>query len=222
MPTQSPNEPKTVAAPDPSEIRRAGHVLFGAWRRLLSALARFFLRCGRLIASGVRDWARQWVRVRDYHMGAAGVWSPGGTRTRVTAAAVGLRAFAVGMAVAGWMTAGEKSAVLAGVATVLSELLWAGARFIIIALVLPRGSTDRSRLSVVYFAGLVPYLFGVTGALRLVTLAASAYLTRRGLISAGIGRRDADLAIGWSFGGQVGVVAAGWLFRALLAVVVGL
>jgi hypothetical protein len=87
---------------------------------------------------------------------------------------------------------------------------------------LPPGTTDRARLSAAYFAGLLPYVLGVTPVLRAVSLGASAYLTHRGLVGTGVTPGDAGRSVAWSFGGQVGVIAAGWAMRALVALVAGI
>lgn len=99
------------------------------------------------------------------------------------------------------------------------EVLWASMRFIIIALLMPRGVISRSRLSVAFLAGLLPYALGITWLLRLIALGASASLTHRGLVGAGVSRDDTRVVIGWAFGGQAAVLATGWLVRAVVALV---
>lgn len=164
-------------------------------------------------------WSRQWVRLRDYHLGAARPWDEQDALLRRTAAAIGLRSFSVGMllaALVAWNGGGWGPAIV----VVLSEILWASARFIILALLVPPGSIDRSRLATAFLAGVLPYLLGATPALRVVALALSAALTYRGLLGAGLARRDTTRAVAWSFGGQVATVALSWAVRAVVALVV--
>ncbi len=98
-------------------------------------------------------------------------------------------------------------------------MLWAGARFIIIAMLMPRGAITRTRLSIVFLSGLLPYAFGATWLLRMVALGGSALLTRRGLLGAGVSARDVRVTVGWSFGGQAAILVGGWLVRAVIALI---
>jgi hypothetical protein len=221
MPSTEPERPETKPGSEPNVVRLLWAALFGAWHRVLKTLAAAVLNVAHAMTTVARRWAQQWVRARNYHAIADAPWVPDDARDRETAAAIGLRAFAVGVALAAWATADLGSGLVAGIVLAATELLWAGARFIIIAVMMPSGVIDRPRLSIAFFAGLVPYLFGTTSALRILSLVASAYLTWRGLQGAGVRRLDATRAIGWSFGGQAGVIATGWLLRALLALVVG-
>lgn len=197
-----------------------GTGFLSAWHRALTAVASFALRAGRVGRSGLSSWLAQWPRVVAYHRSAAAPWVSEGARARETAAAVGARAFVFGILAAALVEASSRGIATTGLALALVELLWAGARFIIVAVLMPPGAIDRKRLSVAYLAGLLPYLVGVVAPVRLAALAGSAYLTRQGLLGAGVGRVDADRAIAWSFGGQAAVIATSWLARALLALVV--
>lgn len=194
--------------------------LFAAWRRVIGAVARAFARMATIMRSAARTWIAQWRLVLQYHASAAEAWSRDAT-TRETAAALGVRGFVFGMTLAGITMAATRDLWLPGVITVVSEVLWAGMRFIIIALLMPRGAIGRSRLYVAYLAGLLPYAIGATWFLRLLALGLSALLTYRGLLGAGVAKDDAKVTLGWSFGGQAGIIAGGWLLRALLAAVVG-
>lgn len=224
--TNSQHEPER----DPGERPAPAVALFDAWHRLIAALFRAWHRALVRIASGVvrvwraiqklwRVWAAQWTSVRDYHATADRPWVAEGERDRQVAAAVGLRAFVAGMLLAAVAAASAPSSWPAGAVTAMAEVLWAAARFIIIALLMPSAAIDRRRLSIVYVAGLVPYLFGTTALLRLISLGASAYLTRRGLLGAGVAQPDANRATGWAFGGQFAAYSAGWLLRAAVALV---
>lgn len=194
-----------------------GVAIVAVWHRTLSAIVSFLTRVAVIVLRATRAWAAQWPRVAQYHGDPSTAWSAEGERVRETAAAAGVRAFVFGVVVASVIEAASRNAVAAGVGVAVVEVLWAGARFIIIALLVPRGTIDRQRLSVAYLAGLLPYALGVTLPLRIAALFASAVLTHRGLLAGGMARSDASRAVAWSFGGQAAAVAAGWLARALLA-----
>ncbi len=219
----------TDDAPDPQPARRprsamipAVSALFVAWRRAISAVVAAALRLAATTGRLARTWVAQWRRAWDYHSGSDRAWSPGGLPERQTAAAIGVRAFIFGLAIAAVVTSVTSGGAAGpGIMVAMTELLWAAARFIIIALLTPRGAIDRSRLSVAFFAGLLPYAIGATALLRLVALGGSAFLTRRGLIGAGVARRDVHVSVAWAFGGQAGVIVLGWLARAIVALVAG-
>lgn len=216
MAEDSERDPKTVR----DTVGRFGAFGVGivaVWHRALCAIVAFFTRVGGIILGASRSWLAQWPRVALYHRSPRAAWSAEGGRVRETAAAAGVRAFVFGVVVASVIEAAARNAVPAGVGVAVVEVLWAGARFIIVALLVPRGTIDRQRLSVAYLAGLLPYALGVTLPLRIAALFASAVLTHRGLLAGGMARSDASRAVAWSFGGQAAAVAAGWLARALLA-----
>lgn len=195
--------------------------IVSSWHRGASAVIALILRIARALLVAARAWGVQWQRVWHYLRTAGDPWRDEGARGREAAAAVGVRAFVLGLVLAGWAAVSVKNTWMPGVALIVAELLWAGARFIIIAWLMPRGAIDRRRLSVAYLAGLMPYVVGITAPMRVVSLLASAYLTRQGMRGAGVRPRDVDQAIAWSFGGQFAVTAAGWLGRVLLALVIG-
>lgn len=203
-------------------VREVGGGLFGVWRGSLGILVRTFLWARGALVAAIRCWVLQLKRTWQYHTDPPAAWLPDAARTRETAAAVGVRAFFIGIIGASVLVVAGKHFVLSGVILGATEILWAGARFIIIALLMPRGAIDRPRLSIVFLAGMLPYLVGVTAATRLVSLLASAYLTQRGLVAAGVDATDANRSVGWSFGGQLGVLASGWLLRAIVALVASL
>lgn len=191
--------------------------LFSTWRRLLTTIATGSRRALAATRSIARNWAMQWVRLVSYHRDATLPWSVDGTRARQAAAAIGVRGFIFGIGLAALSAAGVRNSWLAVIAVVAEQLLWASARFIIIALVSPRGAIDRRGLSTAFMAGLLPYALGVTPALRTLSLAGSAVLTYRGLQGAGLRPGEARTAVIWSFGGQAAVGALGWILRAAIA-----
>lgn len=191
--------------------------LFSIWRRLLTALASAARRSALLVRRAAHAWMMQWVGFFRYHRDAALPWSPEGHRDRQRAAAIGVRALVFGVTLAALSAAGLRDSWLAAAAVSGEQLLWASARFIIIALVSPRGALDRPRLTTAFMAGLVPYAAGVTPTLRILALAGSAILTYRGLQGAGLRPGEARTAIVWSFGGQAAVAGLGWVLRALVA-----
>ncbi len=219
---QQPNEETEAAEPGVRSpiLHALTASLFSAWHRAIETVARALHRAAGFVRAAARSWIAQWALARQYHAMAAEPWPPD-TKARNTAAALGVRAFAFGLALAGITMAASRGLWLPGVITVISEALWAGMRFIIIALLMPRGAITRSRLYVAYLAGLLPYVFGATWLLRLAALALSAVLTYRGLLGAGVSKQDAKVTLGWSFGGQVGIITGGWLVRALIALVAG-
>lgn len=217
------DDPTSSDAPDPGTTtvteRSLPATLFTAWRGLISSIAKLFVQLASSARSLARSWTRQWLAVREYHRTSALPWESTDARIRETAAAVGVRAFVFGAILAGLVTAATRGLVLPAVVTVAGEVLWAAIRFIIIALLMPRGAIGRAGLSIAFLAGLLPYALGATWLLRAVSLLLSAVLTHRGLVGAGLRARDTRLAIGWSFGGQIAVIAGGWLARALIAIV---
>lgn len=129
---------------------------------------------------------------------------------------MGLRAFVFGLLLSGIGISTSTSRWLPIAVAVGSQVLWAGARFIIIALLMPWGAIDRPRLSTAYLAGLAPYALAATWVLQFAAIAVSAVLTQRRLVGAGVSQRDARTAIAWAFGGQAGVAAGIWVARALV------
>lgn len=193
--------------------------LFATWRRAIATVASWPLRLGRRAASLVRSWTSQWRSALQYHREAGSPWEAAGSKNRGAAAALGLRAFVFGLIALAILTASTRNSWGPGVVAAAGEVLWASMRFIIIALLMPRGVISRSRLSVAFLAGLLPYALGITWLLRLIALGASASLTHRGLVGAGVSRDDTRVVIGWAFGGQAAVLATGWLVRAVVALV---
>jgi len=213
--TDSGRSPKSAAS-----LLTVPARLFGAWRRAVGGIALLLVRVARLAKTVGREWAAQWSRTRVYHATSTLPWPPDAD-VRETAAAVGARAFVFGLVAMAIVTASSRGLWLPGAITVMSEVLWAAARFIIIALLMRGGAISRARLSIAFLAGLLPYALGVTWVLRLGALVASGVLTWRGLQGAGVDSRDARIAVGWSFGGQASVIASGWLVRAVLALLAG-
>jgi hypothetical protein len=202
-------------------VKAINRDVFRTWRLLISVVAGAVARLARAVPLVARRWVTGWSRVRDYHTDTRAALSSNDSIVAGAAAAAGVRAFAFGLVLAGAFTIAPRGAWEPGVFTMVGELLWAAARFVIIALLLPRGAVTRSRLAVVFCAGLAPYVFGATVLLRFVALLLSAALTRRGLLAADLPERDAVLAVAWSFGGQAGAIALGWLARAAVALLTG-
>lgn len=217
------DEPHATDGVEPETDSSPLHVvptgLFAAWRRMVSSIAGVVPRVVNDARSAGRTWIGQWRRVREYHLHAFEPWTVATVADRETAAAVGTRAFIFGVVVAGIVTATSSGLLGPAVVTTGTEVLWAGARFIIIAMLMPRGAITRSRLSIAFLAGLLPYAFGATWLLRMVALGGSALLTRRGLLGAGVSARDVRVTVGWSFGGQAAILVGGWLVRAVIALV---
>lgn len=213
---EAPSEPRT----DDPDLRSVPAGLFAAWRRMISGLASLGARTGAGARRLAVAWAGQWPLIRSYHAGAASPWEPAGESARRTSGALGLRAFIFGLVLCGISVSTTTSRWLPVAVAVGSQVLWASARFIIVALLMPRGVIDRTRLSTAYLAGLMPYALAATWVFQLAALAASAVLTERGLLGAGVPRRDARIAIAWAFGGQAAVVAGLWVARALLVLAV--
>lgn len=217
--------------PDPAADHRdntpAAPVTFGAvpsgffavWRRAIGAAVGIPARVGRSMSRVARSWWSQWRGALEYHRNAAAPWETAESASREAAAALGARGFMFGMIALAIVTASARNVWGPGVVAAGGEILWAGVRFIIIALLMPRGAIGRSRLSVAFLAGLFPYAIGVTWLLRLVALGASAVLTLRGMRGAGVSESDSRVAVGWAFGGQAAVLAAGWIVRAIVALV---
>lgn len=210
--------PKSGPAHEFAETAEAiGRDFFSRWRGALNAIARAAMGVARNLPSVVRRWWQQWARVARYHTHPAASWEPGQERVRETAAAVGLRAFIAGVVLGGYLIGVARHTPLPGVADIATEVLWAGVRFIIVGLLLPRGVVDRARLSTAFLAGLLPYAFALTPSLSLAALVASGCLTWRGLEAARVRIPDVNRVIAWSFGGQLGVVLFSWFARAVVA-----
>ena len=215
---------RDVPPSDPFEqvmaiLSAVAEAFFSAWRGLLEATYRVArIIYNAIVAGGVR-WMSQWVMVREYFADPLGPW----TRVDVpsVAAAFGLRAFAFGALASAALLMARGGTARAAVAMVVVESAWAAGRFAICAALIPASLAPRHRLVAVYLAGLAPYALGLTGALRLLALGASALLTARGVHGAGVGDRSVRIAIAWGFGGQIGVIVLGIASRAALAVLAG-
>jgi hypothetical protein len=203
--------------PASAPLRSLPSGLFAAWRRVIASIASVFPRLGRSAHAAAITWVAQWKRTGDYHRHSPEPWTDDGRLARQAAAALGVRAFVFGMVVAAIATAASRGLWGPAVATAGSEVLWASMRFIIVALLMPAGTIDRSRLSIAYLAGLLPYAFGATWLLRLLALGFSGLLTARGLLGAGVPRRHVRTVIGWSFGGQAAVIGGELVLRAIVA-----
>lgn len=195
-------------------LQAMGAGIFGMWRRALAFALRTASITSRGVRAGARRWWAQWPAALLFLRDPAAA-DPAGVPAR-TAAAIGMRGFAFGVIVAGVVASVGSSMWVAGAFTTLTEVLWAGARLAILALLLPARAAGRGRLATAFASGLLPYALGATPLLRLAALGISAWLTYRALAPAAA-PRDARTAVVWAFGGQTGAMALGWLGRAAMA-----
>jgi hypothetical protein len=200
-------------------LRTAVGTLFSAWRRMLGGVFDKTVPSGGWLTATAGRWRSQWGAIRTYVAGPTAAWS-GDAAAAEFAAAFGLRAFVFGILAGAAIAIAGGSAPVSAIATLAIESAWAAARLIIVMLLTPAGLLPRRRLIVAYAAGLAPYLFGVLAPLRVVSFLASAFLTYRGLVAAGLGSQDTRLAVGWAFGGQVAVMAFAWIARGALTALV--
>ena len=165
----------------------------------------------------LHGWNERMAAARRYVLAPADAWIRQDAPAVSAAAAVGPRYLIAGLLLAAAYTRATGGTIGEALAPAFVEIVWALGRLGAIALLVPARELPRPRLAAAYLAGLLPYVFGVTTWLRVVVLVASALLTFRGLTGAGLGGRRARTAVLWAFGGQVGVVAFGWVARAALA-----
>jgi len=132
-------------------------------------------------------------------------------------AALGLRAFVLGSATSVAIGVATAGAPGPSIASALSGVLWALARLAILLAIAPVDRRSRMLTAAVWGASLLPYLLGVTDALRWVALGASAFVCYGALSGAGIRLGTVRTMTAWAFGGQAGVFAAGWLLRGAIA-----
>lgn len=98
----------------------------------------------------------------------------------------------------------------------MASAIWAAARLGVMLVALRGVGMDRKTVIAAWAIGLLPYLAGATVGLRVLTFAASAYLTRRRLLALSVPRDDTGRAIRWAFGGQAAVVRTAWFVQAVL------
>jgi hypothetical protein len=169
------------------------------------------------VRGALRSWLRRWAEAIQP------LREPELFGTRPTAAraasALGVSAFAIGLLLAAAIAVAEGAPPRFALARTIQELLWAGGRFTILALLVRRSALPRASLATAFLAGLVPYAIGVTAGVRIAALLASWLLTVRALRGAGLESSVRRRACGWAFGGHLGTLAAGWLLRGALAVV---
>lgn len=191
------------------------------WMRLLSALARAVQGLGCALTRYIRAWRSRSLAARDYFLDPDDVWLHQDGVAISAAAAVGLRLFVVGMLATVGLALATGGVGRVAVITSGIEAVWAAARYAILVALVPSTALPRARLTAAYLAGLAPFAVGATALLRTAALIASGLLTFRGLTAAGLRRRTAAGAAVFAFGGQMGVVALGWLLRAAIALFVG-
>lgn len=137
-------------------------------------------------------------------------------------AALGVRALLFGSLLriaVGWLT--SRMVGVSGAQTI-GMLAWAAVRLAILVVLAPAGRVERVRAYAAWAVSLVPFALGATEGLRFLALAASAWLCLDALQSLGESRRTARTMVLWSFGGQAGVVALGWLVRGGVAAMISL
>ncbi len=198
------------------EFADAAGWIFDGWRRFLGRIARVLAVRARL--ERARDAARTavtYLRRPD----TLGNLDPPSIDSLT---AIGIRALILGSVASiavGWLTAG---ALGVPVARAIGSIVWAAARLAILIALGPRGRESHLRVYGAWTCSLIPFAFGVTEGLRLLTLAASAWLCLEGLVALGERRRIARTMVLWSFGGQAGVIALGWLLRGGIAAITAL
>ncbi len=220
MPTNAEEGPSESRVDDPA-VGSLPAGLFAAWRRTIAGAVSLVRRVGPGVRAIANAWVHQWSLLRTYHASSALPWDTTDDVARRVATAVGLRAFIFGLIATGISTATSTSLWLPVAVGVGSQVLWAGARFIILALLMPKGAISRARLSTAYLAALLPYAVAATWLLQLVALAVSSVLTYRGLTGAGVPERDVRTATAWAFGGQAAITIGGWAARALVVLIAG-
>jgi hypothetical protein len=190
--------------------------LFSGWKRVLARVGTALSPAEPLkrIVTVLRDAAR-FVRVPET---LGDVESASANRV----AALGIGALFVG-ALAG-VAVGRFTSGSLGVPTTqaLGMLIWAGARLAILMALAPRGADPRRRTYTAWAVSLIPFALGATEGLRLVALLASAWLCLRALESLDESPQTAKTMVLWAFGGQVAVVALGWLLRGGIAAIASL
>lgn len=199
------------------ELRRLAGDISAATRRRASRTRVRALRLAAGASSRLSAWAERMAAARRYLLDPVGAWTHDDAVAVSAAAAIGPRYLLAGLLLAASYTYATGGTPGEALSPVLVQIVWALGRIAVIALLVPAGRLPRPRLVAAYLAGLVPFVFGVTAALRLAALIASALLTFTGLTGAGLGGRRARTAVLWAFGGQVGVIVFGWIARAALA-----
>lgn len=190
--------------------------VFDGWRRVLARVGRFLAVPSRLarvrrVAGDVVAYLRNPGTLAD--LSAASIDS---------IAAFGVRALILGAVASiavGWITSGAFGIAIARAA---GALAWAAARLAILLALSPRGRSSHLRAFAAWACSLIPFMFGATEGLRLLTLVASAWLCLEGLIALGEDKRVAQTMVLWSFGGQASVIALGWLLRGGIAAIAAL
>ena len=207
-----------VAAPakTASEMGDSVSWLFSGWKRVLARVGTALspVRPLKRIGTVLRD-AASFVR----HPATLGHLEANAVK-RVTT--VGVGSLFVG-ALAG-VAVGRFTSGSFGVPTTqaLGMLIWAVARLAILMALAPRSNGARSRTYTAWAVSLIPFALGATEGLRLIALLASAWLCLGALNSLDESPQAAKTMVLWAFGGQVGVVALGWLLRGGIAALASL
>ncbi|TDB37004.1 MAG: hypothetical protein D9V44_10925 [Actinobacteria bacterium] len=190
--------------------------IFDGWRRFLA-------RTGRVLAVRTRltrmqsasryvvTYLRRPAALGDLDVTAIDSVAAFGVRTLIIGSFAGI--------VVGWLTMGAFGIAVSRAA---GTLAWAAARLAILLALSPRGRENHLRAYAAWACSLVPFIFGVTEGLRLLALAASAWLCLEGLLALDVHKRTARSMVLWSFGGQASVIALGWLLRGGIAAIAAL
>ena len=218
-----PHTPGADALRDITEALRWGfRALFTIWQALLTRVVRWTAGVVALLGTLARRTARKSALVSAYVTQPTEAWSDTDDTVRSAAAAFGVTSLIAGLMMSGALAANTGESAVGIALIVLTEILWATVRYVILALLSPVRSVSRAKLVTAYLAGLIPYAIGLTPALRVVSLAWSAILTERGLRGAGVPDRVRRTGVSWSFGGQAVAMLAGVLGRGALVVLLGL
>ena len=200
--------PPSDGAPDGDPLTG----LFGAWRRVVSAVAGVAGRAARALP-GSRP-------ARALAMASAYVRDPAGTLARADGdgmarlAEAGAAALAVGAGLAFLVSGALGDAEIRRFLAIGWTAAWALVRLLLLRLA-GRGHpfTDTRRLEAAWGASLLPYLTAVAPPLEIAALGVSAYLAHRGLIALGASREESTRAVAVAFGGQALVEIGAWVVR---------
>lgn len=99
------------------------------------------------------------------------------------------------------------SAAFAAVSTVA----WAVARYLVLAVLTPPPPGVRGSIAVAWGRGCIAYALALAGPLRAAAFAASAVITYRSLVAAGVEARRAAGSCSIAFGVEAAALAAGWI-----------
>lgn len=194
---------------------RSGDPLSGpflAWRRLLTRLIRGTARLGAALAGSrpVRTAAAAARYLRD----PAGTLAAASTAERSLLKEAGAAALVLGVALSFAVPAAVGAPTVHRFLAAGWTAAWALARLFVMRTV-ARGplAARPDRIDDAWGPALLPYALAVIDPLPLAALAASAFLTLRGLDGLGVERGEARRTVGIAFGGQLVFELLAWLAR---------